>query len=59
MKIVLLVIGTSLVLLGVIFLWALLFNNEHGERYRKQRMQGPFVPIHPDAEQEHREIKQK
>ena len=59
MNIVLLVIGTSVVLLGVMFLWISVFDGENGERYRKQRMQGPFVPVHPDADHELTEIRQK
>ena len=54
-----LVIGTCIVLLGAIYLWTLLFTNEHGERYRRQSMQGPFVPVHPNAEEQQTEIKQK
>ena len=31
-------------LLGA-YLWIRLGNSPHGERYMKQRMQGPFVPV--------------
>jgi Na+-transporting methylmalonyl-CoA/oxaloacetate decarboxylase gamma subunit len=31
-------------LISGVFLWIKLYNSEDGERYRKQRMQGPFVP---------------
>ena len=27
------------------YLWFKVFNGPDGERYRKQRMQGPFVPL--------------
>ena len=44
---------TVLVLVGApalgAYLWICLGNSEHGERYLKQRMQGPFVPLHKDA----------
>ena len=59
MEIVLLVIGTCVVLLGAIYLWTSLFTSEHGERYRRQSMQGPFVPVHPDADQEPPEVPKK
>ncbi len=35
-----------------VFLWIYLMSSERGERYMKQRMQGPFVPVHPDADQD-------
>ena len=39
---ILAVIGAPL--LGL-WLWSWLARSEHGERYIKQRMQGPFVPL--------------
>jgi hypothetical protein len=30
------------------YLYYKLYNNANGERYLKQRMQGPFVPLSPD-----------
>jgi len=33
--------------LGV-YLWVKIANSQHGERYLKQRMQGPFVPLDKD-----------
>ena len=42
-SIVLLVIG------GVaLYLWLRIFNSPDGERYMKQRIQGPFVPTGED-----------
>jgi hypothetical protein len=40
------VIGGAIAL-GV-YLWIKLLNSESGERYLKQRMQGPFVPTEKD-----------
>ena len=59
MDIFFLVVFTAAALLGAIFLWVLLFNNEDGERYMKQRMQGPFVPVHPNTEEAQTETNQK
>ena len=43
---------TVLVLVGApalgVYLWIKLGNSEQGERYLKQRMQGPFVPLDKD-----------
>ncbi len=30
--------------------WLKMFNSPDGERYRKMRAQGPFVPLPPDEE---------
>ena len=59
MAIVLFVVCTAVALLGGIFLWVLVFNSPDAERYLKQRMQGPFVPVHPDVVQEQSESKKK
>ena len=32
----------------VVYLWIKIANSERGERYLKQRMQGPFVPLDKD-----------
>lgn len=29
----------------VVYIWVKIANSQHGERYLKQRMQGPFVPL--------------
>ena len=43
---------TIMVLVGApalgLYLWVRLGNSEQGERYLKQRMQGPFVPLDKD-----------
>ena len=51
------VICTALALVGVPFLWLYFFNSERGERYMKQRIQGPFVPVHPDEQQNNQKTK--
>ena len=42
----LVVIGGAIAL--GLYLWIRLLNSESGERYLKQRMQGPFVPTEKD-----------
>ena len=49
---VLAVICAVLAPIAGVFLWIYLMSSERGERYMKQRMQGPFVPVHPDADQD-------
>ncbi len=43
---------TVLVVVGApalaVYLWIKLANSARGERYLKQRMQGPFVPLDED-----------
>ena len=46
-----------LALVAGVFLWFYLLNSERGERYMKQRIQGPFVPVHPDHDQDIQETK--
>ena len=40
-----------LALVAGVFLWFYLLNSERGERYMKQRIQGPFVPVDSDHDQ--------
>ena len=49
---VLAVICAVLAPIAGVFLWIYLMNSERGERYIRQRIQGPFVPVHPDGDQD-------
>lgn len=41
------------------FLWWYLLSSERGERYLRQQVQGPYVPVHPDADENSHKSKDK